>query len=273
MELTAEQCQRYERDGYLIFPDLFSPEEVAILRGEVDRVSQIDSECIFREEAHGPAKTIFRMHEADGDTASPAFHAACQTPRILGTAQRVLGEESLYMHHCKVNLKAAIQGSAWPWHQDFGAWHLDGIAEPHLTTMVVLLDAATEFNGCLYLLPESHREGRHDPYFDETTAYKLWSVGPATMRDMISRHPDPVPVTGRAGTAAIFHCNNLHASGHNLSAHDRCQAYFCFNTVSNRPADVENPRPDYVRSQNWQPMKLGPDNGILQTEAVLGSAT
>ncbi len=63
-------------------------------------------------------------------------------------------------------MKAAIQGSAWPWHQDFGSWHLDGIAEPQLTTMVVMLDEATEFNGCLYLLPGGHREGRHRPYWD-----------------------------------------------------------------------------------------------------------
>ncbi len=268
MELTKAQRTQYDEDGFLIFPELFSPEEVAALRGEVDRVSKIDSECIFREEEGGPAKTIFRMHEADGHTASPAFHAACRTPRVLGAAQQVLGDDALYMHHCKINMKAAIQGSAWPWHQDFGAWHLDGIAEPQLTTMVVMLDDATEFNGCLYLLPGSHREGRHDPFFDESTAYKLWAVGPSKMQDMIARYPDPIPVTGKAGTAAIFHCNNLHASGHNLSAQDRCQAYFCFNRVANRPVDVENPRPDYVRSQNWTPMTVGPDDGILRTVSV-----
>ncbi len=268
MELTTEQISRYDRDGYVVFPELFSTQEVAILSGEVDRVSKIDSECIFREVENGPAKTIFRMHESDGATASPAFHAACRTPRVLGAARQVLGDNALYMHHSKVNVKSAIQGSAWPWHQDFGAWNLDGIAAPNLTTMVVLLDDATEFNGCLYLLPGSHREGRHDPYFDESTAYKLWAVGPSRMRDMIARYPDPVPLTGKAGTAAIFHCNNLHASGHNLSAQDRCQVYFCFNTVANRPADVENPRPDYVRSQNWRPMQLGDDDGVLNSASV-----
>lgn len=268
MKLTSEQLKRYDEDGFLILPELFSAEEAAILRGEVERVSALKSDCIVREGEDGPAKTIFRMHENDGPTASAAVRAAARSPRILSTAQQVLGDEALYMHHCKVNMKAAIQGSAWPWHQDFGAWHLDGIAKPRLTTMVLLLDDATEFNGCLYLLPGSHKEGRHDPYLDESTAYKLWSVGPSQMRDMIARYPDPVPVTGKAGTAAIFHCNNMHASGHNLSAQDRCQAYFCFNTVANRPADVENPRPDYVRSQNWQPMTLEPDDGVLLSEAV-----
>ncbi len=263
MELTAEQRAQFDKDGFLIFPELFSPEEVAILRDEVARVSKLDCEGIFREGESGSAKSMFRMHEEDGPTASAAFRAAARTPRVLRTAQQVLGDDALYLHHCKVNMKAAIEGSAWPWHQDFGSWHLDGIAEPRLATMAVLLSDASDFNGCLYLLPGSHAEGRKNPYFDESTAYKLWAVGPTAMRDMIQRYPDPIPVAGKAGTAAIFHCNNLHASGHNLSAEDRWQAYFCFNTVANRPADVENPRPDYVRSRNWEAMTLEADDGIL----------
>ena len=268
MQLTAAQRNRYEEAGFLIFPELFSPQEVAILRDEVARVSKIASKCIVREETGGPAKTIFRMHEDNGETASPAIRAAARSPRALGIAQQILGDDDLYLHHSKVNVKAAIQGSAWPWHQDFGSWHLDGIAEPHLTTMAVMLDEATEFNGCLYLLPGSHHEGRHQPYWDESTAYNIWAVGPSEMREKMARYPDPIPVTGKPGTAAIFHCNNLHASGHNLSAQDRCQMYFSFNRVANRPANVENPRPDYVRSQNWTPMTLEPDNGILHSRAV-----
>jgi len=268
MELTAAQGDQYDKDGYLIFPELFSPDEVAILRGEVERVSNVDSKCIVREEEGGPAKTIFRMHENDGETASRAVRAAARSPRALGVAQQLLGDDALYLHHCKTNVKAAIQGSAWPWHQDFGSWHLDGIAEPQLTTMVVMLDEATEFNGCLYLLPGSHHEGRHQPHWDDSTAYSLWAVEPAEMRSMIGRYPDPVSVTGKAGTAAIFHCNNLHASGHNLSAQDRCQMYFCYNRVANHPTDVENPRPDYVRSQNWTPLALEANDGILRSKLV-----
>ena len=64
---------------------------------------------------------------------------------------------------------------------------------------------------------------------------------------------------------AIFHCNLLHASGHNLSPDDRTQAYFCYNRVANRPLDVDKPRPDFVRSTNWVPMQTGSDAAILAT--------
>ena len=62
MELTAAQRAQYERDGFLIFPDLFAPSEVAVLRQEVARLSQIHSEEVFREHTGG-VKSLFRVHE------------------------------------------------------------------------------------------------------------------------------------------------------------------------------------------------------------------
>jgi ectoine hydroxylase len=263
MELTAEQVEAYNRDGFLILPGLFSEAEAAVLKSEAARVAQIDADCIFREGESGQGKSMFRMHEADGPTASRAYRAAAHSPRILRVAQQVLADDAVYIHHCKVNMKAAVEGTAWPWHQDFGSWHLDGIQKPDMATFMVMLDEATEFNGCLYLLPGSHRDGRVNPYFDQSTAYKLWAVGPKDVQAYMKDAPPPVPLVGPPGTAAIFHCNLLHASGHNLSADDRWQAYFCFNRVANRPHDVENPRPDYVRSTNWAPLQVMTDDAIL----------
>ena len=115
----------------------------------------------------------------------------------------------------------------------------------------------------LFFLPGSHRANRLVPYWDDSTAYKLWAVGPERMRELMAEYPAPVAVTGGAGTVAVLHCNLLHASGHNLSASDRWQAYLCYNQVANRPHEVENPRPDYVRSLNWTPLELMPDDAIL----------
>ena len=38
MELSATQLAQYERDGFLIFPDLFAPPEIAVPRQEVARL-------------------------------------------------------------------------------------------------------------------------------------------------------------------------------------------------------------------------------------------
>ncbi len=270
MQLTAAQKAAYARDGFLIFPDAVSPAEVAALRREVERLWDVEAEGTVREGAARSPKSMFRLHEADGPTASPPFRALSRSPRVLGVAQQLLGERDLYLHHSKVNVKAAIEGSVWPWHQDFGSWNLDGIAQPDMATYLVMLDDATQMSGCLYLLPGSHRWGRTEAYLDTSTAYRLWSVTPQDMKRRMAESPPPVAVDGRAGTCAIFHCNLMHASGHNLSHCDRWQAYFCFNTCANRPQDVPNPRPDYVRSRNWQPMEPMPDAALLAAaEAAL----
>src|SRR3954452_21702982 len=87
---------------------------------------------------------------------------------------------------------------------------------------------------------------------------------------MMKLCPKPVAVTGPAGMAAIFDCNLMHASGHNLSGEDRWQAYFCYNTVAYRPQDVASPGPDYVRSRNCTPLALAPADAIRQ--AALATA-
>jgi ectoine hydroxylase len=56
----------------------------------------------------------------------------------------------------------------------------------------------------------------------------------------------------------------VHSSGHNLSGDDRWQAYIVYNPVANRPADVEKPRPDYVRSTNFVPLQSGSDDILNQ---------
>ena len=269
MRLTADQIAQYDRDGFLHFPEFFSPAEVEALRGEVARVGRIESDLVVLEGAAKVPKVMFRLHEPDGPTASPAFNAAVRLPRTLGLAQQLLRDDALYLHHTKVNIKAAIEGSIWPWHQDFGSWANDGIARPDMLTLMVGLDPASQINGCLYFLPGSHKKGRLDPYFDTSTAYKVWSVTPTDMKRMIAEFGEPVAITGKAGAVTLFDCNLLHASGHNLSANDRWQAYFCYNTVANRPKDVENPRPDYVRSRNWAPLKTVADDALARSQPAM----
>lgn len=272
MKLSRDQLDAYRRDGFLVFPELFSADEVAAMKSELARVQQIDTDHLVRERSGGIAKTIYRMHADDGPTASRVFHAAARAPRLLEPARQLLEDEALYVYHTKCNLKTAIDGSVWLWHQDYGTWRRDGVPAPNLTTALIMLDEPTEANGCLYFIPGSHREGNLDPQFDESTAYKFWVVPKPTMLEIMARSPEPVPITGKAGTVVFFDCNILHGSGHNLSRHDRWQAYVVYNTVANRPRPVPNPRPDYVRSSDFRPLEVGSDD-VLAAHAGAGRAT
>lgn len=263
MELTSRQLEQFDRDGFLVFPDLFSRPEVAVLRQEVARLGRVDSEEVVREHTGG-VRTIFRVHETDGATRSPAFRAMVRTPRLLRPVQQVLKDDAVYVYHTKINTKPAIEGTVWQWHQDYGSWKRDGCLRPDMATFNVMMTDTTEMGGALYIIPGSHKLGRIEPVYDESTSYKFWALPKDRMIEVLRSSPEPIAVTGRAGTGVLFHCNVLHASGHNLSAEDRWHIYVSCNTVANRPQLGDNARPDWVVSRNWNPLPVEDDQGVLK---------
>jgi ectoine hydroxylase len=261
MQLTKDQLASYERDGFLVLPELFSMREVEAMKADLKRIQLIDTDHLVRERGSNIAKTIYRVHEADGPTASPIFHPAARAPRLLAPAQQLLADDALYVFHTKCNLKSAIDGSVWQWHQDYGSWRRDGVPEPSMTTALIMLDEPTEMNGCLYFLPGSHKLGNLESEMDDqTTSYRLWVVPKDQLIGIMRQSPEPVAILGKPGTVVFFHCNILHASGHNLSRHDRWHIYIVYNQVANKPNAVPNPRPDYQRSVNFKPLVVGTDD-------------
>ena len=205
MQLTPQQLEQFDRDGYLVFPELFSREEVATLRREVSRLSTVEAEEVVREHTGG-VRTIFRVHENDGATRSGPFRALVRTPRVLRPVQQALGSDEVYVYHTKINTKPAIEG----------------------------------------------------------TAYKFWAIPKQRMIDVLKSSPPPVALVGRAGMGVLFHCNTLHASGHNLSAEDRWHIYISCNTVANAPQFGPQSRPDWVVSRNVRPLAIEDDQGVLK---------
>ena len=262
MRLTQAQLDDFDRDGFLIFPGLLSAAEVLALRKETDRLATIEADYIKRER-NGALRTIFRVHEDDGPTRSAEFRALSRTPRLLGTAQQLLRDENLYIFHTKINLKPAIEGTIWAWHQDFGSWQLDGVPSPGMITYLVMLDDAEEMSGALYLVPGSHQLGTV-PHVEDAAvgALNQYSLRRDVLLSALEARK-PVPVTGAAGTVAVFHSNVIHGSGHNMSARDRRQLYVVYNPVANRQRPVANPRGDHVCSTNHAPLRVADDAGIL----------
>ena len=255
----------FDQDGYLILRNLFSKEEISVLQSEATRLARLNTEGIIRESQTSTPKIMLRMHDPDSPTTSPAYVITARLPRVLGAVQQVLRTKDLYIHHSKINIKGAIEGSVWPWHQDFGQWKLDGIAEPDLVTFMIMLDEATELGGCLHFQPGSHLLGRIEPHWDQSTAYNFYSTPTEDIKRALKQGRKPIAITGRPGDAVLFHCNLLHSSGQNLSAEDRRQVYFCYNPTKNRPKKVDNPRPEYARSTNWKPVTLEDKKSLLSS--------
>jgi len=264
MKLSQQQLDTYDRDGYIVLPDLLSNEEISILRDELDRLSGI--ECSFtRREKTGKIQTMYRMHEDNGPTQSPAFRALCRLPRTLGIAQQIMGDDSTYIFHTKINMKPAIEGVGWSWHQDYGQWKFDGLPSPIITTCLVLLDDADEMGGPLYIAPGSHKLGNllavEDPGVVAANRYSL----PRDELIATLRARKPVSITGKRGLVAFFHSNLVHGSGQNISPNDRRQLYIVYNPVANRPDEGARIREEHLSSKNHAPIPMVEDDAILRT--------
>jgi ectoine hydroxylase len=256
MFLTQDQREAYERDGFVILPGLASPEEVGRIKRDLARASELRDGRVVREKGSNAVRMIYGMNETDGPTGSQTVADLSCSSRLLQSARDVLGEE-VYLFHTKCNLKEAITGEIWQWHQDFGVWRHDGLARPDMVTVLLMLDEATELGGCMYFVPGSHKDGDIAGNKDgETTSVALVALGRPEMTELIRRHGEPVPITGGPGTVALFHPYLVHGSGHNMSIHSRWHLYFVYNAVSNAMSAVADPRPSYKASGRAVPLQV-----------------
>ena len=119
MKLTPEQLRQFDEEGYLFFPNYFSPEETEILKREIPGVFQQRREENVREKTGDVVRTAFAVH-----TYHPVFEALIHHPRFVEPAEQLLKDKT-YIHQFKINGKAAFDGDVWQWHQDYGTWKAD----------------------------------------------------------------------------------------------------------------------------------------------------
>src|SRR3989449_6866843 len=116
MKLTPQQLQRFDVDGYLFFPDLFTPQEIKVLNDEVPALYAQRRPENVREKTGDVVRTNFAAHLYSYPFAKLARH-----PRMVEPIKQLFGED-VYMHQFKINGKAAFDGDVWQWHQDYGTW-------------------------------------------------------------------------------------------------------------------------------------------------------
>lgn len=182
----------YTRDGYVVVPDVLDPalveriheETAAICRG-MGGDDVRDFLCI-----HFPHKMSALMREVGAH------------PDVVKVLTEVIGP-NVKMVQSMLFIKAEGKpGQAW--HQDEA--HIP-TRDRSLTAAWLALDDATVDNGCLWVLPGSHRTGvlfptrdQDDPRFD------------CTKEAFGFTDADAVPVEVPAGAAVIFNGYLLHRS-------------------------------------------------------------
>lgn len=128
---------------------------------------------------------------------------------LVGIASQVIGPN---IKGATSQLTFKMRGNTKPfgWHQDNGYGELD----PYNTlTTLTALDNADEQNGCLWLIPGSHKHGQIDVSSQIDREKKL--AGASIELEVDESGAIPMPL--QAGETLIFHCWMLHKSEGNLS--------------------------------------------------------
>jgi ectoine hydroxylase len=276
MKLTAAQHEQFDRDGYLFFPALFSTEETRTLTDVVPELYSRREDYNVREKGKDAVRTNFAAHLYSEPFAKLARH-----PRMVGPVQELLGEE-LYMHQFKINGKMAFEGDVWQWHQDYGTWlNDDQMPTERAMNVAIFLDDVSEYNGPLMFIRGSHKRGVVDAKHDlTTTSYPLWTVDNALIAQLVERgggagsfdaegrHVDGgiISPKGPAGSMILFHSCLVHASGSNLSPHNRVSVYLSLCAVSNHIR--RHKRPEYIAHRDFTPIVCLPDDCLLKDYPV-----
>jgi ectoine hydroxylase len=247
MHLTAQQLEDFDRDGFLILPELFSKNEIAALRAPLHALFAADDPANIVEKHGGEVRTAMGLHLRD-----PVFAKLVRHPRLIEPARQILGAD-LYIQQVKVNVKPAFVGQVWQWHYDFATHRADdGVPEPRALNLHVFLDDVTELNGPLYFIRGSHHHGPAPARLDtETTSYPLWVVDRERVA-ALAAEAGLTAATGPAGTALIFGDLLVHASPGNISPDDRCIFSLILNPVAN--ALTRRHRPDHKHHRDLTPV-------------------
>lgn len=188
--------ETYAQFGYVLVHTLFSEEEVAALKVEALRIVA----------QKGDHAGVFVGLAA----SSPVFAEAIRDPRLLDALEPLIGHDIEFLSD-KVVFKSATTEYGSPWHQDWPYWK-----GAHKISVWVALEPASKENGCLKLLPGSHKTlAEHAGKAPEGEGFGYRLAEDAVDEALAVSAPcDP-------GDAVFFHDLTLHASHPNVSGQDR----------------------------------------------------
>ena len=201
-----QQLKQYEEQGYFTVEGMFTAEEVEGIRDEIPKIvaryPDVPTELVQIEPtvASGEKKPesfelgvrkLSRMARHNGFFRNLAFH-----PKMVKIAKTLLGPD-IVLHQGQLLMKPPHFGGEKVWHQDNAYFRL----EPNLVFgFWVACDDATIENGCMHVIPGSHKRGiaEHAGAGDE---YGL--VTPQSLEDAV-----PIPL--KPGDALVFHGELYH---------------------------------------------------------------
>ena len=171
MEYNEEHHAHFEEHGYVRLGRVLDDAGLAELQQRIDAIMlgeipypemefQLDGEdadyAKMPTVSTGHKGTTLQYRKIMGLEQDPVYLAYMQHPLFRQITRRYIGEDVSIFRAMFMN-KPAEKGTILPWHQDVGVgW---GVDYNPTTTVWTAIDPATVANGCMQVVPGSHKHG------------------------------------------------------------------------------------------------------------------
>lgn len=245
LTLTQDEIDAFDRDGFLLLKHAVDTDQLAAMRAQFDGWVEESRKHAnnFGETINGkPRFDLEPGHSADHPRlrrvnapveAGSAYRSAMENSRMTDAVADLIGP-NVKFHHSKINSKLPRTNTEVKYHQDF-------TYTPHsnadVVTALVMLDDTDAENGCLMVVPGSHKG----------PLLSLWhggrftgAIDPDIEAELAKK---AVPVMGKAGDACLMHTRVVHGSAPNNSDKRRVLSIFVFTAEDAIPLSP-NPMPN-----------------------------
>jgi hypothetical protein len=232
--LTPDENEQYAADGFFVRTAVFAPDEVAALRDVAERTAAAAAKAARTADRaygldgkrfadvgdatvqfeHSPGSETVRVIEPARAFAAE-WEAVIDDPRIVEPMRGLIGTERIALWTDKLNLKRPREGSGFRWHQDSPYWIHDCAHVDLLPNVMLVLDDASEANGCFRVVCGSHRHGCL-PGTDDGSQLGGFFTDPRCFDETLQ-----VPMEVPAGSLVFFNPHTVHGSGPNRSNQPR----------------------------------------------------
>jgi len=215
MTLSREKVAQFQADGVLVVEGLLDADEVALLRQRAERIASGQAAHVPPERLQVEPGVVKGETRTDTHADSLrkmshiAFHdevfaAHARNEKVLDVLESLLGP-NLVLYQDQLFMKPPRIGSRQAYHQDAPlGFHID---PPEMVTCWAALNEATIENGCLWMLPGTHRHG----FIDRSKWREYEKMA------LAGQLPAEQPIELKAGDCSFHHGLILHSSRPNLT--------------------------------------------------------
>ncbi|MEJ5979167.1 phytanoyl-CoA dioxygenase family protein [Novosphingobium sp. PS1R-30] len=215
--LSPDEIDQFHRDGYVILRGVMSEEELAPLEQEFERFIRGEVPNMGRDfcDMSGPYDRKFEDFALVNAVLPRKYDSGLQgnlyERRTGSIARQLLGVTATLDYDQFLAKRPAKPDAVFTWHQDLGYWPT-GTPDTQTATCSLALDAADAENGCLKVVPGSHRKGLrpHRPLMGDREESHILSVE-LTDADPI------VELPLQRGDITVHDEMIIHGSGGNVS--------------------------------------------------------